>query len=542
MSPWEVLGIAPTAEASAIRKAYAARLKQTRPEDDPAGFARLRAAYEAALQMAPRIAPPQRPPLPEAKPPEPKPETAEAPKLTPIPPQLPRPPTPRPPLPEPPKLGPIRPAEREPDPARRDQTSDMALLELPPAGQEATRNIVDALNRKANFEAARLLYAACEGNLLPLRTEFQLKDRLALALSTDEDLRTAQLQEIASQFGWYSGMVTPSTLANSPQARLATRLDRELAAERAEKAAAQPEPEAKPAPRPQPAKSGGGGIGYGWLGFLLFVFLSALGSLSSHAPQQSVPPQLNCRGGFSAMPIDALERCADAGVSGAQNYLGVLYFQGNQLPQDYAQAVTRFRAAADQGDTDGRRNLAYMEHKGLGTPPDPTGARQLYTTGAQQGDVLAEEMLGYMLLRGEGGPTDAAHGFAWVKQAATSLSLPAMVDLGNLYTYGSGTPRNLVKAAAWRKAAAEAGNASAMCDYGQMLLSGTGVPVDLPEAYRWLSLAAAQKSDSAVASTARLALTNPRLVQLSGPLRATIDAMLPGWKPGRPLPPPLSEQ
>jgi TPR repeat protein len=539
MSPWEVLGIAPTAEVSAIRKAYAARLKQTRPEDDPAGFARLRAAYEAALQMAPRIAPPQRPPLPEAKPPEPKPETpaaapprAEAPKLTPIPP---------PPMPEPPKLVPFRPAEREPDPARRDQTSDMALMELPPAGQEATRNIVDALNRKANFEAARLLYAACEGNLLPLRTEFQLKDRLALALSTDEELRTAQLQEIAGRFGWYSGMVTPSTLANSPQARLAIRLDRELAAERAEKAAAQPEPEAKPAPRPQPAK-GGGGIGYGWLGFLLFVFLSAIGSLGNHAPQQSVPTQPDCRGGFSSMPIDALKRCADAGVSGAQNYLGVLFFQGNQLPQDYAQAVTLFRAAAGQGDTDGRRNLAYMEHKGLGTPQDPAGARQLYTTGAQQGDVLAEEMLGYMLLRGEGGPIDAAHGFAWVKKAATSLSIPAMVDLGNLYASGSGTPRDLVKAAAWRKAAAEAGNASAMCDYGQMLLGGTGVPVDLPEAYRWLSLAAAQKSDSAVASTARLALTNPHLLQLSGPLRATIDAMLPGWKPGRPIPPPLSEQ
>lgn len=48
MNIWEELGIAPTADLREIKRAYAQRLKQTHPEDDPAGFQRLREAFEIA--------------------------------------------------------------------------------------------------------------------------------------------------------------------------------------------------------------------------------------------------------------------------------------------------------------------------------------------------------------------------------------------------------------------------------------------------------------------------------------------------------------
>jgi hypothetical protein len=47
---WAVLGIAPTDDTKAVKKAYAVRLKQVRPDEDPAGFQRLREAYEWALK------------------------------------------------------------------------------------------------------------------------------------------------------------------------------------------------------------------------------------------------------------------------------------------------------------------------------------------------------------------------------------------------------------------------------------------------------------------------------------------------------------
>lgn len=53
MNDWQVLGIAPGADAKAIRRAYAARVKQTRPDQDPDGFQRLHGAYKRLLARAP---------------------------------------------------------------------------------------------------------------------------------------------------------------------------------------------------------------------------------------------------------------------------------------------------------------------------------------------------------------------------------------------------------------------------------------------------------------------------------------------------------
>jgi len=49
MSIWDELRIEPTDNRRAIKRAYSARLKDVHPEDDPAGFQRLRDAYERAL-------------------------------------------------------------------------------------------------------------------------------------------------------------------------------------------------------------------------------------------------------------------------------------------------------------------------------------------------------------------------------------------------------------------------------------------------------------------------------------------------------------
>ena len=62
MDCWTVLGLEPTSDERAVLRAYAKKLRETRPEDDPEGFQRLLAAREQALAWRERIRPPPSPP------------------------------------------------------------------------------------------------------------------------------------------------------------------------------------------------------------------------------------------------------------------------------------------------------------------------------------------------------------------------------------------------------------------------------------------------------------------------------------------------
>ena len=51
---WEILGLdGPTTDLKAIKKAYARKLREVRPDEDPAGFMALREAFDQAKRMAP---------------------------------------------------------------------------------------------------------------------------------------------------------------------------------------------------------------------------------------------------------------------------------------------------------------------------------------------------------------------------------------------------------------------------------------------------------------------------------------------------------
>ena len=91
--------------------------------------------------------------------------------------------------------------------------------------------------------------------------------------------------------------------------------------------------------------------------------------------------------------LDDLIKTAEQGDAEAQFNLGVIYDEGQGVPQDYAEAAKWYRMAAEQGDADAQFILGVMYDEGQGVPKDDTEAVKWYRLAAEQdilpGDVLA---------------------------------------------------------------------------------------------------------------------------------------------------------
>jgi len=79
---------------------------------------------------------------------------------------------------------------------------------------------------------------------------------------------------------------------------------------------------------------------------------------------------------------------ADQGNAGAQFNLGLMYANGQGVPQDYAEAIRWYRKAADRGAASAQFNLGLMYANGQGVPQDYAEAVRWYRKAADQ--IIAE--------------------------------------------------------------------------------------------------------------------------------------------------------
>jgi TPR repeat protein len=120
--------------------------------------------------------------------------------------------------------------------------------------------------------------------------------------------------------------------------------------------------------------------------------------------------------GQSVFP-DTLE-AAKQGDAAAQYNLGVLYYNGEGVPQDYETAVYWFRKATEQGNAFAQYNLGLSYYMGHGVPQDYMAAIQLFQKAAEQGHARAQYDLGTMYYSGKGVPQNNIEAYAWLNIAA----------------------------------------------------------------------------------------------------------------------------
>jgi uncharacterized protein len=89
-------------------------------------------------------------------------------------------------------------------------------------------------------------------------------------------------------------------------------------------------------------------------------------------------------------------------ISHAQYQLGLMYYKGQGVAQDYKQAAFWYQKAADQGNANGQYNLGVMYDNGRGVAQDYKQAAFWYQKAADQEDALGQYNLGIMYFKGDG--------------------------------------------------------------------------------------------------------------------------------------------
>lgn len=71
---------------------------------------------------------------------------------------------------------------------------------------------------------------------------------------------------------------------------------------------------------------------------------------------------------YSAEELESLIETAEQGNADAQNNLGVMYYFGYGVPQDYKKAFEWYTKAAEQGNAKAQYRLGDMYYFGYGVP------------------------------------------------------------------------------------------------------------------------------------------------------------------------------
>ena len=179
---------------------------------------------------------------------------------------------------------------------------------------------------------------------------------------------------------------------------------------------------------------------------------------------------------------------AAKGNAAAQNFLGVMYRNGQGVPRDDGEAVKWFRMAAEKGDAYAENNLGAMYANGQGVPRDDGEAVKWFRLAAAQGDPGAAVNLGRMYFNGQGAPRDYEEAAMWFRMAAEKGNDGARIQLGEMYQHALGVQKDDKEASKWYRLAAETGSAEAQNNLGKMYANGEGVPKDYVLSYMWLTV------------------------------------------------------
>ena len=246
---------------------------------------------------------------------------------------------------------------------------------------------------------------------------------------------------------------------------------------------------------------------------LVFLFSTSISSLIWGADfQKGLDAAIK---GDYATALEEWMPLAKGGNPDAQFNIGLMYFKGRGVPQDYQETMRWYRLAAEQGFAQAQYNLGVMYVKGEGVPKDYKEAERWYRLAAEQGYKQAQYLLGMLYETGdEGIPQDDLEAVKWYQSAAEQGHAQAQFNFGLMYFQGQGVPKDYKEAFKWFRLSAEQAHPPALVMVGGAYLEGAGVKKDLIIAYMWFNIAAMHGEETATSKVIGEIKENLTIIEL----------------------------
>ena len=186
---------------------------------------------------------------------------------------------------------------------------------------------------------------------------------------------------------------------------------------------------------------------------------------------------------------EALENFAKAAALGniiAMYNIGLIYHNGQYIPQDFEKAIKWYRASASLGNELAMYNIGIMFENGQFVPQDSQQALKWYEMSGELGNGQAYYNIGCLYDEGVGNVSQNYElALQWYLKSAELRCSTAMFNIAVIYQLGHGVPVNIPKALEWYENSSNLYYAPAMSNIGIIYFNGTEVDKDLDLALYW---------------------------------------------------------
>ena len=196
---------------------------------------------------------------------------------------------------------------------------------------------------------------------------------------------------------------------------------------------------------------------------------------------------------------------ATLGISKSQFELGLCFYRGENVKQDYSRAIYWFKKAASDEENKNYDAIYYLGvcfKNGFGCDKNHKEAIKYFKEAANNGNKYAQYNMGTLLYLGEQIKTDYQEAFKYFKDAAEQGLLEAMYNTAVCYADGTGVERNPDEAFKWYLETCKQKYPMGQFSVGRCFEFGLGTPEFDEMAFFWYQRSANQGYNEAMFSLA----------------------------------------